>query len=279
MLRLMISCKMRARGKGREEYLVGTIIEVFLLVSCGLIFLFLIVGTLAANNKKKKVDAYNEKVLADAPAAVKKMFQELADSSISFDFDKLQPDLKADILLVGEIKQMSAKLEGSCTFKCNELYPSFAVFPNYLVTKGLCLRLDDYTGISCTSKEQTHVRIPQSGNEDKQKSVIGSAVVGGVLAGGAGAVVGAIAAADHNARHPVQQPEEMKTWKLMHYYLSMQRADGGADTVDFTFPKVPYRNTNYDGSMSAAKFKYCDDTAIINEQLRGTVPNGRNLYS
>ena len=278
MLRLMISCKMRASGKGREEYLVGTIIEVFLLVSCGLIFLFLIVGTLAANNKKKKVDAYNEKVLADAPAAVKEMFQKIADSSISIDFDELQPDLKADILLVGKINQMSAKLEESCTFTCDS-FCSFAVFPNYLVTKGLCLRLDDYTGISCTSKEQTHVSIPQSGNEDKQKSVIGSAVVGGVLAGGAGAVVGAIAAADHNARHPVQQPEEMKTWKLMYYYLSMQRADGGADTVEFTFPKVPYRNTNYDGSMSAAEFKYCDDTAIINELFSRAIPNGRNLYS
>ncbi len=277
MLRLMISCKMRARGKGREEYLVGAII--FLFVFCGLIFFFIIVGTLATNNKKKKVDAYNEKVLADAPAAVKEMFQKLADYSISIDFfDELQPDLKADILLVGTIEQMSAKLEESCTFTHtpSDISRSFAVFPHYLVTRGLCLRLDDYTGISCTSKEQTHVSIPQSGNEDKQKSVIGSAVVGGVLAGGAGAVVGAIAAADHNARHPVQQPEEMKTWKLMHYYLSMQRADGGADTVEFTFPKVPYRKTNYDGSMSAAELEYCRDTAIINEQLRGTIPNGRN---
>lgn len=62
--------------------------------------------------------------------------------------------------------------------------------------------------------------------EPKQKSVVGSAIAGGVIAGGAGAIVGAVAAASHNSNaKPTQKTEFYSQGTGMYdYYYKFKKS-------------------------------------------------------
>ena len=109
----------------------------------------------------------------------------------------------------------------------------FILFDGYLITVDTSWQVSIMEYNKCFNLRKCTIRLEESKygiwkdkidvesysyiDKSNQKSVTGRAVVGGLLFGGAGAVVGALSAVDHNSKHPEEEKKEIKIHKTKEW--------------------------------------------------------------
>jgi hypothetical protein len=107
--------------------------------------------------------------------------------------------------LVKKHKTIPENMRDKYDFCDREYEPRLIIEGGYLIYKFSdfrMIRISDCSQIFLTTGSQTYISgSHEEHDSSKDKSVVGSAVAGGLLFGGVGAVVGAVSAADKNARN------------------------------------------------------------------------------
>ena len=254
-------------------------------------------------NHKQACDSFSRTNLENAPDYVKKAYQMVKERKkldcdmITFEFSDLPNDITSNMLAIGHTEVIRGTLMQSLSYS-NVLSMGgiFAIFPNYLVTDEFCLNLGEYTSFEYTklpkypsSGQSSYMALDsythQSADAPKEKSVIGNAVVGGVLFGGAGAVVGAISAADYNARNmqnstPAQpQNKTDQSGGRDMYSLKMKRRDGLVDEIIVSFTEIPQASISGQGEIEFVSSNVGQNHEILMRNLRRAFRNVINVDS